>query len=62
MKTLTVVNFIFLPLGLISWTFAMRTEGMPIIERPDAFWIVIGGMLAVALCLTFFFTKKRWLF
>ncbi|MDO8407826.1 MAG: CorA family divalent cation transporter [bacterium] len=61
-KILTVVNFIFLPLGLISWTFAMRTEGMPIIDRPDAFWIVIGGMLAVALCLTFFFTKKRWLF
>ena len=29
---LTIVNFIFLPLGLISWTFTMRTEGMPFID------------------------------
>jgi len=34
MKTLTIVNFIFLPLGLISWIFAMRTEGMPLVDSP----------------------------
>lgn len=62
MKTLTIVNFIFLPLGLISWTFAMRTEGMPLIDSPNAFWIVLGIMLGVALLLTAFFIKKRWLF
>lgn len=61
-KTLTVVNFIFLPLGLISWTFAMRTEGMPIIDSPNAYWIVIGIMLAVAALLTLVFARKRWIF
>ncbi|MCR4333799.1 MAG: magnesium transporter CorA family protein [Patescibacteria group bacterium] len=61
MKTLTIVNFIFLPLGLISWTFAMRTEGTPIINSPHAFWIVLGIMLGVATLLTAFFIKKRWL-
>ncbi|HCR52093.1 TPA: hypothetical protein DIV48_00405 [Candidatus Kaiserbacteria bacterium] len=61
MKTLTIVNFIFLPLGLISWTFAMRTEGMPLIESPNSFWIVLGLMLGVALLLTTFFIRRRWL-
>lgn len=62
MKTLTTVNFIFLPLGLISWTFAMRTEGMPLIDSPNAFWVVLSIMFGVAMLLTVFFIKKRWLF
>ena len=61
MKTLTTVNFIFLPLGLVSWIFAMRTEGMPFIDSPNAFWIVLGFMLTIALVLTAFFMRKRWL-
>jgi Mg2+ and Co2+ transporter CorA len=61
MKTLTIVNFIFLPLGLISWTFSMRTEGMPIIASPHAFWIVLAIMVIVTALLTGFFIKKRWL-
>jgi magnesium transporter len=61
MKTLTVINFIFLPLGLISWIFAMRTEGMPIVDSPNAFWIVIGIMFGVSLFLTLVFARKRWL-
>lgn len=62
MKTLTTVNFIFLPLGLISWTFAMRTEGMPLIDSPNAFWVVLSIMFVVAMLLTAFFIKRRWLF
>jgi len=62
MKTLTIINFIFLPLGLISWTFAMRTEGMPLIDSPNAFWIVLALMLGVATLFITFFIKKRWLF
>jgi magnesium transporter len=61
MKTLTIVNFIFLPLGLISWIFAMRTEGMPFIDSPDSFWIVLGIMLGTAALLTTFFIRRRWL-
>ncbi|HVM58960.1 MAG TPA: magnesium transporter CorA family protein [Candidatus Paceibacterota bacterium] len=62
MKTFTVVNVIFLPLGLITWIFAMRTEGTPFIMSPHAFWIVLGFMAVVGLTLTFVFAKKRWLF
>lgn len=62
MKTLTIVNFVFLPLGLISWIFAMRTEGMPLVGSPNAFWIVLALMLGIALSLVALFAKKRWLF
>ncbi|MDD2657354.1 MAG: CorA family divalent cation transporter [Candidatus Pacebacteria bacterium] len=62
MKTLTIVNFIFLPLGLITWIFAMRTEGMPLIDSPNAFWIVLGIMLGIGALLTAFFARRRWLF
>lgn len=61
MKTLTIVNFIFLPLGLISWIFSMRTEGMPIIDSPYAFWIVLAIMIGVTVLLTAFFIRRRWL-
>ena len=61
MKTLTIVNFIFLPLGLISWIFAMRTEGMPLVDSPDAFWIVLALMFGVTVLLITFFIKRRWL-
>lgn len=62
MKTLTTVNLIFLPLGLISWTFAMRTEGgMPFIEHPNGYWVVLGIMLGLAALLILYFAKKRWL-
>lgn len=61
MKTLTIVNFILLPLGLISWIFTMRTEGMPIVDSPYAFWIVLAIMFCVAAFLITFFVKRRWL-
>lgn len=60
-KTLTVVNFIFLPLGLITWTFAMRTEGMPLIDSPSSFWQIVGVMAIIGLVLTFFAARKKWI-
>ncbi|MBA3733273.1 magnesium transporter CorA family protein [Patescibacteria group bacterium] len=48
-KNLTVVGSIVLPLNLIAVIFAMRTSGMPLIENPNAFWIIIGAMCAIAL-------------
>lgn len=61
MKTLTVINFIFLPLGLITWTFAMRTEGMPIVNSPNAFWVMLAVMLATAGTMTIIASRKGWL-
>lgn len=60
-KILTVVSFIFLPLALIAKIFAMHAEDTPFIDEPNAFWIILGIMFLVALLLTLFSARKRWL-
>jgi len=60
-KTLTVVSFVFLPLALIAKVFAMKVAYMPFVDDPNGFWIIIGIMFAVALLLTLFVSKKRWI-
>lgn len=60
-KILTVVSFIFLPLALIAKVFAMKVAHMPFVDDPNGFWIILGIMFAVAVVLTLFVSKKRWL-
>ncbi len=62
MRTLTVVNVIFLPLGLIAWIFTMRTNGMPFVDSPNAFYIIVSIMAIVVFTLIALFIKKRWIF
>ncbi len=61
MRQLTVMGFVVLPLSLIAWLFAMRTEGMPLITNPNAFWIVLTIMVAVALVTLSWAKHKKWL-
>ena len=60
-KILTVVSFIFLPLALIAKIFAMKATDMPFVDTPNGFWIILGIMFAVALLLTLFVARKRWI-
>ena len=61
MKQMTVLGFIILPLNLIAWVFAMRTEGMPIVDNPNAFWIVVGLMVTSALIALAWVKHKKWI-
>ena len=62
MKTLTVFSVIILPLTLFSGIFGMNTlDGMPFLNNPYGFEIIIGGMTAIALIMILFFKKKKWL-
>lgn len=61
MKTLTVFSIISFYLTFIAALFAMRTEDMPIINQPNAFWFIIGIMGLVASSIIFIFQKKKWL-
>jgi magnesium transporter len=61
MRQLTVMGFITLPLSLIAWIFAMRTEGMPLITNPNAFWIVLTIMATVAIITLVYAWHKKWL-
>ncbi len=60
-KHLTGMGAVILPLNLIAWVFAMRTEGMPIIDNPNAFWIVVGMMVTSAVISFVYAKHKDWL-
>jgi magnesium transporter len=61
MKTLTIFSIISFYLTFIAAVFAMRAEGMPLIDQPNSFWIIIGIMSVVALSIVFIFSRKKWL-
>lgn len=61
MKYLAFMSLLTFPLTLIAAIFAMDTEHMPIIGLPYDFWIIIGIMLLVGICLFWFAHAKRWL-
>lgn len=61
MKTLTIMAFITFPLTLVSSIFGMNTTTTPIAGAPYDFWIVIGIMFVVSLCLFGYFKYKHWI-
>lgn len=62
MKTLTIISVIMYPLTLLAAIFGMNTiNGMPFMETPHGFWIIISIMLTGILCMLFFFERKKWL-
>lgn len=61
MKTLTIFSVIVFPLTLLAAIFGMDLPGMPLVNQPYGFWIVLGIMLFGTLGLLWFFEKRRWL-
>ncbi len=57
---LTIMNFIMLPLGLITWVFAMDT-GEPLLPTMNSFLIVIGAMMLTGIVMIIYFKNKKWL-
>lgn len=60
MKNLTIMTFVTAPLTLIVSLFSMNTKGTPIVGQSGDFWIIIGMMLFVGLCLALYFKRKKW--
>jgi len=61
MKTLASLSFVAFPAILLAEIFTMNTNGTPIVNRPDAFWIVIGLMAIMVVTTYVYFKKKDWL-
>jgi magnesium transporter len=61
MKTLTVVNFIILPLSVITGLFGMNVESTPLSGSSYDFWIVVLGMIIITMISTTIFKRKNWL-
>ncbi len=61
MKTLASLSFVAFPAILLAEIFTMNTRGMPIVNRPDAFWIIVGTMAVMVLTTYWYFKRKDWL-
>ncbi len=62
MKTLTTITVIVLPLELIASVLVLHLPGTPLLDHPNAFYIVLAIMLAAVGLTTIFFIRKRWIF
>lgn len=58
---LTIVAGIFLPLSFITGLLGINVGGMPGMEHPLAFWIVVGICTAIMATQLFLFWKWKWL-
>jgi len=60
MKTLTLVNTIFLPLTFVTGIYGMNFDALPGKGNPAGFWLTVGGMAVGAATMLFFYRKKGW--
>ena len=58
---LTIVAAIFLPLGFITGLLGINVGGVPGMDDPMAFWIVVGMCSAILLVQLLLFWKWKWL-
>lgn len=61
MKLLTVMSFTMLPLSFVAAIFGMNATDMPIIGKPNDFWILLGAMVIAGVFLAGFFRFRKWL-
>jgi magnesium transporter len=61
MRTLTALTAIFLPLNLIAGIFGMNFEFLPLIHLSTGFWWALSTMLLIAVVLSVFFWRKRYI-
>ncbi len=60
MKTFTSLSFLTFPFMLIAALFSMNTRGTPLVNMPNAFWIIFGIMMVGMVSLTIYFRRKGW--
>ncbi|MFA6428074.1 MAG: magnesium transporter CorA family protein [Candidatus Buchananbacteria bacterium] len=62
MRTLTIISVLTFPLTLFATIFSMNIiSGMPFIETPGGFWLIILIMLLGILGMLGFFRKRSWI-
>ncbi len=57
----TIAAVIFLPLGFLTGLLGVNVGGMPGIENPDAFWMVVLTCTIIAAALLLWFRWREWM-
>jgi magnesium transporter len=60
MRTLTIIATVMMPLSLLAGVYGMNFEWMPMLENPNGFWFLIGGMGLAAAGMLVYFRRLRW--
>ena len=60
MKYMAIVSTLMLPMTVISGTFGMNFDVIPISHHGYGFWMAVGLMLASAAALLAIFRARRW--
>ena len=61
MKQLTVLGAVILPLTIISQLFGLSIHNFPLMNNPNAFWIILTMMCTVALITLVYMRHKKWM-
>ena len=61
MYLLSIVAAIFLPLSFLTGVFGMNVAGLPGMEYPVAFVLLVISMVVIALFIILVMWWKRWL-
>ena len=61
MKVLTIFASIFIPLTFIAGIYGTNFNHIPELEYRYSYFIMLGGMLIVAVIMLFYFKRKDWL-
>jgi magnesium transporter len=60
-KLLTLISTIFIPLTFIVGVYGMNFESIPLLHRPNGYFIVWGAMILISVIQILIFKKKKWL-
>lgn len=61
MKTLTIINFIFIPAIFISALFTIPASYVPLIKSGTGWMILVGIMVLIALAIWLVIKRRKWL-
>ncbi len=61
MKTLTIINFIFIPATFIAALFTIPASYVPLVENDTGWAILFGIMVLITLVIWYVIRRKKWL-
>lgn len=61
MRLLTVISTIFIPLSFVAGIYGMNFDNMPELHTRNGYFVVLGIMFTLMVCMLAYFKVKRWI-
>lgn len=60
MQFLTIITSIFVPITFLAGIYGMNFQYMPELGYKFGYFIILGLMIIIAVCMIFIFKRKKW--